>query len=80
MLAFFLITAVFNITACAGLTEELIEAVKMDDRVQVEALLKRGADVNGTGQYGETPLMFAAGYGSMKLVKFLISKGVKVAR
>jgi ankyrin repeat protein len=54
----------------------LAYAIKRDDTVMIEALLKRGADVNLMDQRdGETPLMFAARYSTPKVVKALIDAG-----
>ena len=46
----------------------------------VELLLARGADVNGTDQYGRTALIMAARYGRLQTVKALIAAGADVAR
>jgi len=44
----------------------------------IEALLKRGADVNGRSKNGMTPLAFAAQSGFVEAAKLLISKGALV--
>ena len=44
----------------------------------VEFLIKNGADVAVAGNQGETPLLLAACYGFIEIVKFLLSMGVNV--
>ena len=41
----------------------------------VKLLVGRGADVNGADQYGRTPLIMAARYGRIKIVRYLLSQG-----
>lgn len=41
----------------------------------VKLLAARGADVNGTDQYGRTALIIAARYGRLETVLFLLSEG-----
>lgn len=41
----------------------------------VKLLVARGADVNGTDQYGRTALMIAARYGRYEIVDFLLDQG-----
>jgi len=41
----------------------------------VKLLVARGADVNGTDQYGRTALIIAARYGRLDTVLFLLSEG-----
>jgi hypothetical protein len=57
---------------------ELIDAVKADDYVQAENLIKAGADVNQQDEQGWTPLNFAAGKGDLALVKLLVNGGADV--
>ena len=45
----------------------------------VQALLKAGADVNTRDKSGMTPLMYAAFYDSLSVVKYLLkANGIKV--
>ena len=54
----------------------LAYAIEKDDTVIIEALLKRGANVNLRDQEtGETPLMFAARYSTAQVVRALLEAG-----
>src|SRR5215475_5715939 len=57
---------------------KLIEAVKADDYVMVEELIKSGADLNQQDEQGWTPLNFAAGKGDLSIVKLLIDNGADI--
>jgi len=59
---------------------ELIEAVKADDYETAEKLIESGIDIDQQDQQGWTPLNFAAGKGSMPLVKLLVEKGADVLK
>ena len=59
---------------------ELIEAVKAGDYETAEKLIEKGVDINQQDQQGWTPLNFAAGKGSLSLVKLLVEKGAEVFR
>ncbi len=54
---------------------QLLDASRKGDRSSLTLLLDAGANVNGTGEMGETPLMVAAGGGQIDTVKFLLEKG-----
>jgi ankyrin repeat protein len=54
---------------------KLIDAIKANDRKAVESLIGEGADVNEQDEQGWTPLCFAAGKGSLEIVKLLIENG-----
>lgn len=54
---------------------QLLDASRKGDRRSLTLLLEAGANVNGTGDMGETPLMVAAGAGQIDTVKFLLDKG-----
>jgi len=41
----------------------------------VETLLEAGADVNGVGRYGWTPLIEAAFWGRLEIVRLLLDRG-----
>ncbi len=60
------------------LTEELHAAAKAGDVQKVEALLAKGADVNGKTAYGATALHFAADKGHLAVVKALIQHKANV--
>lgn len=54
-------------------------AIEKNDKVMIEALLKRKADVNLKDQEsGETALMYAARYSSSEVVKVLLDAGAEV--
>lgn len=59
---------------------ELIEAVKAGDYATAEKLIEKGVNINQQDQQGWTPLNFAAGRGSLRLVKLLVEKGADVFR
>ena len=42
-----------------------------------KALLGAGADINKQGNYGSTPLMFAAMFGKIEVVRELLKQGAK---
>lgn len=54
-------------------------AIQKNDRVMIEALLKRKADVNlRDEESGETALMYAAKYSSSEVVKVLLDAGAEM--
>jgi len=55
--------------------EELLQAADKGDRIQVQALLKKGADVNAPNSKGATPLHLAAQKGHREVVALLLEKG-----
>lgn len=56
----------------------LIHAAMNGRLKQVQALLKKGVDVNSKGIAGKTPLMSAAWAGSVPVVKLLVENGADV--
>jgi hypothetical protein len=58
--------------------EELIEAVRQGDATRIEALIAKGANVNASWRYGETPLFFACDRGFTQVVKVLLEHGAEV--
>jgi len=56
----------------------LIEAVKSGDYDDVEKLIKNGVEINQQDEQGWTPLNFAAGKGSLPLVKLLVENGADI--
>ncbi|MCX6774435.1 MAG: ankyrin repeat domain-containing protein [Candidatus Micrarchaeota archaeon] len=60
------------------LNAKLREASEKDDQVDIENLIKAGADVNSKDSGGWTPLMFAAQSGHMGICNLLIEKGAKI--
>ncbi len=57
----------------------LMVAIENNDPDMIEALVKRGADVNGRGGSDITPLMFAAIGGSPRVVQALLDAGADVS-
>ena len=57
---------------------DLIEAVRQNDSTRVEALIAKGANVNASWRYGETPLFFACDRGFTQVVKVLLEHGAEV--
>ncbi|XP_046862319.1 myotrophin-like [Xenia sp. Carnegie-2017] len=59
--------------------EELLWAVKNGDLDKVRELVERkGCSVNSELMNGRNPLHFAADYGQLEVLKYLISKGANV--
>ncbi len=55
----------------------LCAAISKGDIEAIEKLIEYGADVNEKSN-GMTPLMFAARYNKVEIMKFLVSKGAKI--
>ena len=73
----FLATGVTRLSA-QDINEDLMEAVRQGDAAQVEALIAKGANVNASWRYGETPLFFASDRGFTPVVKVLLEHGAEV--
>ena len=73
----FLATAVTQLAA-QDINEDLMEAVRRGDAAHVEALIVKGANVNASWRYGETPLFFACDRGFTPVVKVLLAHGAEV--
>jgi ankyrin repeat protein len=58
-----------------ALNEEMLAAARKGDIDAVKSLLEKGASLEATSRYGQTPLFFAARNGHEELVKFLLAKG-----
>ncbi len=52
-------------------------AISKGDVESVKKIIEYGADVNAKSN-GMTPLMFAARYNKVEILKFLVSKGAKI--
>jgi ankyrin repeat protein len=63
---------------CTHKTSDLVEASLSGDLPRVQALLKDGANIEGTAFDGLTPLDAAAKKGHLEILKYLISQGAAV--
>jgi hypothetical protein len=57
---------------------QLIDAVKAENSVSASELIRSGVDINQHDEHGWTPLNWAAGKGSLELVKLLVSQGANL--
>jgi ankyrin repeat protein len=64
--------------AAQDVNEDLLEAVRQNDATRIEALIAKGANVNASWRYGETPLFFACDRGFTQVVKVLLEHGAEV--
>jgi ankyrin repeat protein len=62
----------------AALQEKLINVVRRGDLREVEGLLNSGAEVNGVGSNGSTPLTQAAATGNLVIARLLLDRGANV--
>ncbi|MEW6347707.1 MAG: ankyrin repeat domain-containing protein [Thermodesulfobacteriota bacterium] len=60
------------------LSAELIRAADKGNVAEIKRLLKKGADVNGTDEEGQTALMWAAMWGYVAVMKALIDHGADI--
>src|SRR2546423_14266917 len=65
----------FNLTGC---TNTLNRAIYREHPELVQKFLAEGADVNQVNDDGGTPLIYAAQYGDLALIKTLVERGAKV--
>ncbi len=65
-------------TLAAGVDEDLLAAARKGDAPAVAALLEKGAAIETTTPYGQTPLYLAAIAGHEAAVRALLEKGAKV--
>src|SRR5712664_1309834 len=62
----------------AALQDKLINVIRRGDVREVEALLNSGAEVNGAGSNGSTPLTQAAETGNLVIARLLLDRGANV--
>lgn len=55
--------------------QDIHAAVLKDDSLTIKEALKNGADINVRDKYGATPLMTAARWGNIPMVRFLLKNG-----
>lgn len=70
----------FNLTLNANFDKgtELLNAVNQKKFKEVKKLIESGANVNGKGKVGFTPLLLAAGWGNVEMVDYLIKNGANL--
>ncbi len=56
-------------------TRDLWSVAETDDIDQVESILARGADINGSDAHGMTAIMRAAAHGQIRMVRVLLKHG-----
>ena len=56
---------------------KLLNGAKKGNLKKVKLMLKRGADINFQGKYGITALDYAAAYGHLNVMNFLIENGAE---
>ncbi|MEX2300274.1 MAG: ankyrin repeat domain-containing protein [Bryobacterales bacterium] len=59
----------------AGLNDEILAAARSGDVASIKALLEKGASIEATSPYGQTPLYVAAMSGHEQAVQLLLEKG-----
>jgi len=64
--------------APGSLDDQLIQAAKNGDTAAVQQLLNKGANIEATNQYSETPLHLAVEHGHSDVVKLLLEKGANI--
>lgn len=75
---FLILTFPLILRAQENLNEQLWEAARKGDAVAVEALLKKGANVNAKFRYDATALSYASDKGHTEVVKVLLAHGADV--
>jgi hypothetical protein len=67
--------ALLLFAASLGVNEDLLEAARSGDLAAVQALIAKGAALETTTAYGQTPLYLAAMNGREDVVRYLLDKG-----
>lgn len=67
----------FNVNSMS-LEEQLIEAVKDNNKSQILSLINQGANIDSADIYGDSALYWAAGQGLMDIAEFLLDLGANV--
>ena len=75
LVVFALLGWVQSAGAATNSTDQLLEAARRGNLVATQTLLQKGANVNGSGRLGRTPLMQAAEQSKLEVVKLLLDKG-----
>ena len=61
--------------ACAAHAGDLFQSIRADDRADLRRQLAAAADVNARDNHGNTPLIYASGFGSLEAVRLLLDSG-----
>jgi len=80
-LAVFAVVLAAFLVGCGGkvdLDNSLLKAVETGNLSEATTLLKRGADVDATDDFGRTPLMMASLGGHTQITKLLMEAGADV--
>ena len=77
-MAVIVLTVAFVSGCSFSKNDELNQAALAGDQVRCEALLRRGAKVNGAGMHAMKPIMMAAQGGHVDTVRYLVSQGADV--
>jgi uncharacterized protein len=72
------LTGVLGLGCRFARNDDLNQAALAGDKRRCEALLTKGANVNGAGMHDMKPIMSAAKSGSLDTVRFLVSKGADI--
>ena len=73
----FLLVALFFVASCAA-ERSLVRELRKRNYPAAFRLIERGANVNERGKIGDTPLIIAARYGNLKMVKALLKKSADI--
>ena len=69
---------IMSLTTISAQANELHDAVQAGDKVKVERLLSKGADINVKIDTGATPLSMAVLYDQKEISNLLVAKGADV--
>src|SRR5574340_830282 len=66
------------VTATAGIYEDMMQAISIDDEKTVASLLQRGMDVNTVSPQGESLLTLAVKEGKLNVIKIILGFHPKI--
>ena len=67
-----------TLTPSIASADALSDAIRRNEKAEVETLLKAGTEVNATDENHDTPLLLAAYMASPEIVVLLLSKGANL--